>query len=59
MPKRILSHHPIAARPAIPSGGAMPLLDFLTLYILAALWMLLALPERWFRRVIQVAFGVR
>jgi hypothetical protein len=35
----------------------MPLLDFLTLYILAALWMLLALPARWFRRVIQVAFG--
>jgi hypothetical protein len=37
----------------------MPLYDFLTLYSLAALWMLLALPARWFRRIVQVAFGVR
>jgi hypothetical protein len=37
----------------------MPLFDFLALYVLAALWMLLALPARWFRRIVQVAFGVR
>jgi hypothetical protein len=37
----------------------MQLLDFLTLYILAALWMLLDPPERWFRRIVQVALGVR
>lgn len=37
----------------------MQLIDFLTLYILAALWMLLALPERWFRRIVEIALGVR
>jgi hypothetical protein len=37
----------------------MQLYDFLSLYILAALWMLLALPARWFRRLIQLALGVR
>ena len=37
----------------------MQILDFLTLYVLAALWLLLALPATWFRRIVQVAFGVR
>ncbi len=37
----------------------MPLYDFLTMYILAGLWMLLALPAHWFRRIVQVALGVR
>jgi hypothetical protein len=35
----------------------MPLYDFLTLYVPAALWMLLALPARVLRRIVQVAFG--
>jgi hypothetical protein len=37
----------------------MQLYDFLTLYLLAGLWMLLALPARMFRRIVQVALGVR
>ena len=37
----------------------MPLYDFLTLYVLAVLWLLLALPARLFQRIVQVAFGVR
>ena len=37
----------------------MRLFDFLTLYVLAGLWMLLALPASWFRRIVQVALGVR
>jgi hypothetical protein len=37
----------------------MQLFDFLTLYVLAALWTLLALPARWFRRIVQIALGVR
>jgi hypothetical protein len=37
----------------------MQLFDFLTLYILAWLWILLALPARWFRRIVHVAFGVK
>ena len=35
----------------------MPLLDYLTLYVLAGLWTLLALPARWFRRIVQIALG--
>jgi hypothetical protein len=58
MPKRILSHHPIAARPAIPAEDAMPLLDFLTLYILAGLWMLLALPQKSANRILEILFPV-
>ena len=58
--RRILTYHPTAARPAhFPREDAMPLYDFLTLYFLAGLWMLLALPARWFRRIVQVALGVR
>jgi hypothetical protein len=37
----------------------MQLYDFLTLYVLSGLWMLLALPAQWFRRIVQVALGVR
>jgi hypothetical protein len=37
----------------------MQLFDFLILYILAGLWMLLALPTYWFRRIVQIALGVR
>lgn len=37
----------------------MQLYDFLTLYVLAVLWLLLALLARWFRRIVQVALGVR
>jgi hypothetical protein len=35
----------------------MQLFDFLMLYVVAGLWMLLALPVRWFRRIVQVAVG--
>jgi hypothetical protein len=37
----------------------MPLFDFLPLYVLAWMWLLLALLARWFRRIVQVALGVR
>jgi hypothetical protein len=37
----------------------MKLYDFLTLYVLAGLWTLLALPIHWFRRIVQIAIGVR
>jgi hypothetical protein len=37
----------------------MQLFDFLTLYVLAALWMFLALPEPWFLYIVQIALGVR
>ena len=37
----------------------MQLFDFLTLYVLAWIWLLLALPVQWFRRIVQVALGVR
>ena len=37
----------------------MQLYNFLILYVLAVLWILLALPATWFRRIVRVALGVR
>lgn len=36
----------------------MPLLDFLTLYVLAALWLLLALPRKPANRILEVLFPI-
>jgi hypothetical protein len=35
----------------------MQLFDFLTLYVLAWVWLLVALPTRWFRRIVEIALG--
>jgi hypothetical protein len=58
--KRIVPCLP-GAFPLILSSArdAMPLFDFLTLYVQAGLWTLLALPTHWFRRIVQIALGVR
>jgi len=36
----------------------MPLYDFLTLYVLAGLWVLLALPQKLAHRILGVLFPI-